>query len=200
MQSDARGLETIFFIVLAIAASLLVAWIASAIIGTALELLVSGSARMRKLALDSRKRASLIPRLKRRRDGLRQLIDQQRDAVNAAQNQRATLIKTLKKIQSSGDELVRVIGNDIIDHRCYTFIVGNRYVLSYLSKGQPHPLLDESWKSGQRVEVWASSLMSARVAVTERYPTTFGYFVDRLEAKAPRADGDDDRTDAAMVA
>jgi hypothetical protein len=75
------------------------------------------------------------------------------------------------------------IGSDLVGTRCYTFSVSNRYVTEYVSKGQKHPLLDDSWKSGQLVEVWSKSLMDARIVIADRYPATAGYVVEMLKDK-----------------
>ncbi len=78
---------------------------------------------------------------------------------------------------------MRQIGENTVGTNCYNFLVANRYVLSHVAKGQKHPLLDESWKNGQLVEVWAKSLIDARIAVVDRFPATFGFFVEKLAVK-----------------
>ncbi len=179
-QADARWLEVGIFVIFV----LVLAWGVSGLLCLAAEILFEGSARARKYRAGIEMRAILITRFKKRRTDLLAVMDQRTEAVNEIQGQRGSLIKRLNKIRATRDQLVRQIGESVVGKNCYNFVVANRYVLSYIAKGQQHPLLDESWKSGQLVEVWAKSLMDARVTVVDRYPATLGYFVEKLEARA----------------
>ena len=188
-QADARGLEIgIFVLFVAV-----LAWAVSGLFSMGLEMVFENSGRARKFRAAIDKRAAFIPRFKKRRDYLHQLVDQRNEGVNTLQTQRATLTKKLNKLRVSRDQLVRQIGENTVGTNCYNFLVANRYVLSYVAKGQQHPLLDESWKNGQLVEVWSKSLMDARIAVVERYPATFGFFVEKLAVKGQESeDGNDE--------
>ncbi len=178
-QADARWLEISIFIVFV----LVLAWGVSGLFSMGLEMMLENSGRARAFRAAIEKRAALIPRFKKRRDYLRQIVDQRTEGANTLQTQRASLTKKLNKIRSSNDQLVRQIGENTVGTNCYNFLVANRYVLSHVAKGQKHPLLDESWKNGQLVEVWAKSLIDARIAVVDRFPATFGFFVEKLAVK-----------------
>ncbi|MEI6557336.1 MAG: hypothetical protein WCO00_02935 [Rhodospirillaceae bacterium] len=178
-QADARGLELVLFL----AFILLLAWGVSSLFTMGIQVMVENSGRARKFRDAIERRAAFIPKFKRRRDFLLQVVDQRNEASNSLQTQRANLRKKHNKILAARDQLVRQIGENTVGTNCYNFLVANRYVLSYVAKGQQHPLLDESWKNGQLVEVWARSLMEARIAVVERFPATFGFFVEKLGLK-----------------
>ena len=152
----------------------------------ALELLLANSGPIRWLQTAINKRASLIPRFKRRCEHMLKVVEQRQEVVENVQNQRSALVKRINKIRGEKDQLVRQIGEDTASTSCHSFLVSNRYVLAYFNKGQKHPLLDVSWKNGQLVEVWAKSLIDARIMVAERYPATTGYIVEKFG----QADGD----------
>ncbi len=186
-QADARWLEIGIFVVFVA----VLAWAVSGLFSLAVEVVLEGSGRARKYRAAIDMRATLISRFKKRRGVLLSVVDQRNDEVNAIQGQRAALIKRLNKLRSAKDQLVRQIGENTTGSHRYNFVVANRYVLSYVAKGQQHPLLDESWKHGQLVEVWAKSLMDARITVVDRYPATLGYFVEKLEGKSKNGEEED---------
>ncbi len=186
LQADARGLEIGIFIVFVV----VLAWGVSGLFGMGLEMLFENSGRARRFREAIEKRAAFIPRFKKRREYLVQIVDQRNEGANTLQTRRATLNKKLNKLNTARDQLVRQIGESTTGTNCYNFLVANRYVLQYVAKGQQHPLLDESWKNGQLVEVWSKSLMDARIAVVERYPATFGFYVEKLAVKGQEDDDD----------
>ena len=185
-QADARGLEMGLFALFV----LFLAWVVSGLLAMGLQMLFENSGRVRLIREAIERRAVFLPRFKRRREQLLQAVDQRNEGVNALQTQRAKLTKQLNKIKGAENQLVRQINENTIGTNCYQFLVANRYVLQYVAKGQQHPLLDESWKGGQVVEVWAKSLIDARIAVVERYPATFGFFVEKLAVKGQEEEGD----------
>ena len=183
-QADARGLEMGIFILFV----MVLAWGVSGLFGMGLEVLLQNSGRARKFRDIIERRAVFIPRFKKRRDYLARVVDQRNENANTLQAERSKLNMKLTKLKSAKDQLVRQIGENTVGTNCYNFLVANRYVLQYVAKGQQHPLLDESWKNGQLVEVWSKSLMDARLAVVERYPATFGFFVEKLAVKGQEPD------------
>ena len=185
-QADARGLEVGIFMLFVI----VLAWGVSGLLSMGIEVLLENSGRARSFRASIEKRATFIPRFKKRREYLLKVVDQRNEGANTLQTERAKLNKKLNKLKSANDQLVRQIGESTVGSNCYSFLVANRYVLQYVAKGQQHPLLDDSWKNGQLVEVWSKTLMDARIAVVERYPATFGYFVEKLAVKG--MDNDDD--------
>ena len=187
-QADARWLEMGIFSVFI----LILAWAVSGLFSMGLEVIFESSGKARKFRDAIEKRAALIPRFKKRRDHLFQIVDQRNEGANTLQAQRAKLTKKFNKAKTARDQLVRQIGENTTGTNCYNFLVANRYVLQYAAKAQQHPLLDESWKNGQLVEVWSKSLMDARIAVVDRYPATFGFFVEKLAVKGmEEEDGDE---------
>ena len=186
LQADARGLEMGIFALFI----LFLAWMVSGLMAMGLQMLFENSGRARGLREAIERRAVFLPRFKRRRENLLQLIDQRNEGVNALQTQRVKLTKQLNKVKSAENQLVRQINENTVGTNCYQFLVANRYVLQHVSKGQQHPLLDESWKGGQVVEVWSKSLIDARIAVVDRYPATFGFFVEKLAVKGQEDEGD----------
>ena len=175
-QADARGIEIVIFG----AFVLLLAWAVSGLLSMALEILIENSGPTRKLHVAIDRRASFIPRFKRRCEHLMKAVEQRNETVTNIQNQRSILVRKINKIRATKDQLVRQIEEQTAKTSCHSFLVSNRYVLAYFNKGQKHPLLDESWKNGQLVEVWAKSLIDARIMVAERYPATTGYIVEKL--------------------
>ncbi|MEI8396077.1 MAG: hypothetical protein WCF85_15170 [Rhodospirillaceae bacterium] len=182
LTADARMLEMIMMG----AAMVLLAWGASVIFVHAFDLMLQNSGRAKRMRAAVARRAKLIPRFNARREVLVGQVDAANEKVKERNGVRVALKRKLNKIIAAKDMLVRQVGEPTNGLNCYSFVVANKYVLSYSTKGQKHPLLDESWKNGQLVEVWARSVLDARVAVVERFPATLGYFVDK--ASAPGAE------------
>ncbi len=178
IQSDARGIELVIFASLAIG----FAWIFAEVLSMAIAKIVENSGRSRRYIEAITQRAALIPRFKKRRERLQQTVEQKDDEAKTLGNRRNSLTSRLRNIKSSSDYFVREIGANVEGTRCFTFSVSNRYVVDYVAKGQKHPLLDDSWKSGQLVEVWSKSLMDARVVVAEKYSASLGYVVENIRA------------------
>ena len=179
LQADTRGIELVIFFAIAVALAWIVAEVLSA--GIAIVAQNSGKARHHINAID--KRAAIIPSFKKRRGRLSQVVEQKNDETTALDKQRNLMLRGLNKINKQSAYLIREVGSNLNGTKAYTFSVSNRYVTEYVSKGQKHPLLDDSWKSGQLVVVWAKSLMDARVVVADIYSATAGYVVQMLKDK-----------------
>ena len=172
-ESDARSIE----LVIVALCALFAAWAAATFIAMAISYAMKNVGTPRKLRDKIERRSPLISRLKNRRDYLIQQAETANDHVKNLQKARSNFKQKVSKLANAKDILVRQSGEDLVGTNCYNFVVANRYVLNYAAKGQKHPLLDDSWKIGQLVEVWASSMLEARVAIVERYPATQGFFV-----------------------
>ena len=185
-QADARGLETgifaLFFIILL--------WVVSGLFSLGVAALVESSGPLGELRDAVERRAAFIPRFKRRRDFLVKMVTERNEYANTMQTHRATLKKKLNKLRTAQDLMVRQVGESTVGAVCHTFVVVNRYVVSYAARGVQHPLLDDSWKSGQLVEAWSRSPGDAFAAVVDRYPTNLGFQVQKLEETGKDGGGD----------
>ncbi len=179
LQSDTRGIELFIFVAIAIGG----AWILSEILSMLIAKLVEGSGRARRYIENLNRYAGYIPRFKKRQEALYHIVDKSNESNNTLEKQWNVLSSTHRKLASASDYYLREIGSNATGTTRYTFSVSNRYVIEYVAKGQKHPLLDDSWKSGQLVEVWAKSLMDARIVMADRYPATAGYVVEMLKDK-----------------
>jgi len=185
-ESDARWVELAILGVFV----LVVAWVAASLFALALEYLIANARRFRMLKDAIDRRTPLVSRFKRRFEKLVEKVNVLNDQVEEVQAARVSQLRKLKKLNSACDQLVRQIGENIDGTSCFNFSVSNRYVLAYATKGQSHPLLDESWKSGQLVEVWAPTAAEASLAVMERYPCNVGFVIGKVgedeEAAGPK--------------
>jgi len=179
LEADARLIELAIVTLFVIA----LAWGASSLFALALDVLLANARGPRQLRDALNRRGPLVPRFSKRRQGLLDTVNKLNDQLEEVQFNRANLQRKLKKLVSAKDQVVRQIGESTEGMSCHSFTVVNRYVLAYATKGQQHPQLDESWKSGQLVEVWAPSALEAHVAVVERYPSTFGFVVGKAGAE-----------------
>ncbi|WP_448206382.1 hypothetical protein [Azospirillum sp. sgz302134] len=120
---------------------------------------------------------------------LRKVQDEIRDLMR----RRQALDRQIKDAQQSGDQIVRLVGEEIAGTPCYIAQVVNKYVGSGAQKH--HAFIDASWALPQTMEVWARTMPVARAEIERRYPPAFGYVVLRLQdvAHGPA----DDTSDAA---
>ncbi len=130
-------------------------------------------------------RARLETAFEHRRETLRgQFADLER-AIVAGSKRRQTMEKQLIDVKTSGDVLVRLVGDENADYECFLARIGNRYVSSRGDVDQKHAFIDSSWASPQIVEIWAPSMGEARSLLEKRYPPAFGYTVHHLSAVEP---------------
>ncbi len=183
--SDARMIELVIMGLVILA----MAWAAATSFGVAFEYMVENSGRQRGLRAKISRLGKVIPRFKQRYDVSLEKSLSAKDYVSSLRSKCGSLRNKHTKLVTATDRLVRQIGEDAGANRCYLFLVTNRSVLSYAARGVKHPLLDDSWKVGQMIEVWASTMAEARVAVLERYPVTLGFAVDMGEQSEDRAGG-----------
>ena len=165
LQSDSRGIELVIFTAMAIGAS----WFLSEVLCIVIAKIAANSKRAGRYRDTINRYAATLNKFKRRRESLLQVVDQKTEGANTLTRQRDNLTMKLNKLNKSSNYFVREIGREAEGLSCYTFSVSNTYVIEYVAKGQKHPLLDDSWKSGQLVEVWASALMDARILIADRY-------------------------------
>ena len=187
LRADARWIEICIFTVFA----LIIIWSASSLVCMAIDAIVHNTSKIKLLRSELQKRKLLIPRQKKRHDHLKHTISSRNDGLQTVQSERIKLVARLNKIKHTSDHFIREIGEANGANKCYDFIVSNRYVLQYVSKGQQHPLLDGSWSSGQLVNVWAASLLDARVMIAGRYPVSFGYVIEKLKVKRKAGESGD---------
>ena len=178
LQSDVRGIELVIILLVSIG----IAWFFAEVLSMLVARVAAKSGRARRYVEALNLRAEMIPGFKKRREKLRKVVEQRNDGASTLESRRNILSGKLKKINTTSDYFVREIGANVDGSRCYTFSVSNRYVHDCVVKGQKHPLLDESWKSGQLVEVWSKSLMDARVVIAERYSASMGYVVENIKS------------------
>ena len=117
---------------------------------------------------------------------LRKIEDDIRDLMKRRQN----LEWKVKDSQGSGDQLVRLIGEENTGTPCYIAQVVNKYVGTAAYQQKQHAFIDSSWAQPQTVEVWARSMPEARGEIERRYPPAFGFVVVRMQdvgAPAPVA-------------
>jgi len=162
--------------------SLLLGWLFAEVLSLAVAKIAENSRQSRQYIEALKRRAALIPGFKKRRERLLQVVEVQNDRAANLGNRRGSLSKRLRKINATTDYFVREVGCSVEGAKCYTFAVSNRYVNDYVAKGQKHTLLDESWKSGQIVDVWSKSLVEARVVVAEKYSASLGYVVENIKS------------------
>ena len=118
---------------------------------------------------------------------LRKIEDEIRDLLR----RRQALERQMRDSQHSGDQLIRLIGEEIAGTPCYTAQVVNKYVGSGANQHKQHAFIDSSWALPQTMEVWARTMPVARAEIERRYPPAFGYVVLRLQdaAQADRFGG-----------
>lgn len=178
-ESDARWIELVIMGL----AVLALAWGAASLFAAALDLLLKNAGRARRLRDTISRRGPLVTRFKKRCAALVEKVNIVNDQLEEVQAARAALYRKLRILVATRDQLVRQIGDNTDGTSCFRFLVANRYVLAAATKGQTHPMLDESWKSPQLVEVWAESPAEAVAAISERYPVTFGYVIGKANGE-----------------
>lgn len=127
------------------------------------------------------KRAKLETRLEARRS---ERVGELKEAEGAVQDlirRKAALERQLKDNQRTGDQLVRLIGEEIAGTPCYIAMVVNKYVGSANFQQKEHAFIDRSWSQPQIVEVWTRTAAEARAEIERRYPPAFGYVITRLQ-------------------
>jgi hypothetical protein len=178
LESDARPVEMLLFVIFLVIA----AWTLSSLLAAGLEALFDRMGDRGRLQGIVSRRMPLATGFQKRREALIENLQGHTERLKDAIGLRNNLKLKLKKLASARNQLVRQIGEPGENTNCYSFVVANRYVMTYVAKDQQHPLLDNSWHTGQLVEVWAPSLLDAQLQVVDRYPASAGYFV---EATAP---------------
>ncbi|WP_211102240.1 hypothetical protein [Azospirillum brasilense] len=113
-----------------------------------------------------------------------QRIDDLRKAerdIGDATRRRQTLERRLRDLQHRGDELRRLIGEEVAGTPCYIAQVANKYVGGGANQQAQHAFIDSGWARPQTVEVWARTMPVARAEIERRYPPAFGYVVLRIQ-------------------
>ncbi len=175
--ADARTLEICIFGLLA----LIALWLVSELFSLGIATLVENSGPLRHLQSDADLRRLLFARFGNRRQKMVSIVTERNEIANSLQSKRASLKRKLNKLKTEGDSIVRHVGENITGTNIYFFVVNNRYALSYAARGKHHPMLDESWKEGQVVEVWSKSPEQALAATYDRYPNNLGFQVKKLD-------------------
>lgn len=175
-QSDARWLELGLMVLLVVVLS----WGAASLLALGLGAAFRNARRPRRLRDTIDRRAPLVPGFKKRCDSLAGKLSALNQQVEEVHTVRSLQQRRLRRATDAQDQVVHEIGENLVGTRCFRFVVANRYVKAYADKGQLHPLLDPSWARGQLVEVWAPGATEAQVAVTERFPGTFGFVAAKV--------------------
>ncbi|MBB3263174.1 hypothetical protein FHW79_000761 [Azospirillum sp. OGB3] len=119
-----------------------------------------------------------------------QRIDDLRKAekdIGEALRRRQTLERRLRDLQHRGDDLLRLIGEEVAGTPCYIAQVANKYIGSGANQQAQHAFIDSGWARPQTVEVWARTMPVARAEIERRYPPAFGYVVLRIQ-EAPQGE------------
>ncbi|TWA69243.1 hypothetical protein FBZ82_105402 [Azospirillum brasilense] len=103
-----------------------------------------------------------------------------------ALRRRQSLERRLRDLQNRGDDLLRLIGEEVAGTPCYIAQVVNKYVGDGTNQPAQHAFIDSGWARPQTVEVWARTMPVARAEIERRYPPAFGYVVLRIQ-EAPQA-------------
>lgn len=117
-----------------------------------------------------------------------QRIDELRKAekeVGDALCRRQALERRLRDLQHRGDDILRLVGEEVAGTPCYIAQVANKYIGNGANQQTQHAFIDSGWARPQTVEVWARTMPVARAEIERRYPPAFGYVVLRIQ-EAPR--------------
>lgn len=131
------------------------------------------------------RRAKLETRLEARRTQRTAELRRAESDVNDVMRRRQVLERRLRDLQRSGDEILRLIGEEVAGTPCFIAQVVNKYVGAGANQQAQHAFIDSSWAQPQSVEVWARTMPVARAEIERRYPPAFGYVVLRIQ-EAPR--------------
>lgn len=102
-------------------------------------------------------------------------------AVEDSMRRRTVLERQMKDSQRSGEQLVRLIGEEVAGTPCYLAMVVNKYVGTANFQQKEHAFIDSNWSQPQSIEVWAKSMPVARAEIERRYPPAFGYVITRMQ-------------------
>ena len=177
LNADVRWFEVALVAIFVIA----VAWLLSMLLASGIESLIEQAHKPRMLAREIRIRHDFLTKISKRREKLLAIFRTKDGEVNTIKQVKGIVQQKIRKLKQSSDQLVRQLGEENDDNRRYRFVVANRYVADYVAKGQKHPMLDDAWQRGQLVEVFARSLIEARVAISERYSASLGYFAEEIK-------------------
>lgn len=127
------------------------------------------------------RRAKLETKLEARRTERVGELKEAEGAVQDVMRRRQTLERQLKEAQKSGEQIMRLIGEEASGTPCYVAMVVNKYVGTANFQQKQHAYIDSSWAQPQPVEVWARNMAEARAEVERHYPPAFGYVIARLQ-------------------
>ncbi|MDQ2103845.1 hypothetical protein [Azospirillum isscasi] len=141
-----------------------------------------GNGNLREaIARRAKLEAGLDARKTRRTAELRKAEAEAGDAMR----RRQALERRLRDLQRSGDEILRVIGEEVAGMPCYNAQVVNKYIGTGAHQQTQHAFIDSTWAQPQSVEVWARTMPVARAEIERRYPPAFGYVVLRIQEAPP---------------
>lgn len=126
------------------------------------------------------RRAKLETGLEARKDQRAAELRKVNEEIRDLMRRRQALERQLKDAQHSGDQIIRLVGEELEGTPCYIAQVVNKYVGSAAQQKQ-HAFIDSSWALPQTMEVWARTMPVARAEIERRYPPAFGYVVVRLQ-------------------
>ena len=107
------------------------------------------------------------------------------EEAGEALRRRQSLERRLRDLQHRGDDLLRLIGEEVAGTPCYIAQVSNKYGGGGANQQAQHAFIDSGWARPQTVEVWARTMPVARAEIERRYPPAFGYVVLRIQ-EAPQ--------------
>ncbi|WP_175426412.1 hypothetical protein [Azospirillum brasilense] len=113
-----------------------------------------------------------------------QRIDDLRKAekdVGDTLRRRQALERRLRDLQHRGDDILRLVGEEVAGTPCYIAQVANKYVGVGTNQQMQHAFIDSAWARPQTVEAWARTMPVARAEIERRYPPAFGYVVLRIQ-------------------
>ncbi|WP_174436734.1 hypothetical protein [Azospirillum brasilense] len=131
------------------------------------------------------RRAKLEARFEARRTQRVADLRKAEEEVSEALRRRQALERRLRDLQHRGDDLLRLIGEEVAGTPCYIAQVANKYIGSGANQQAHHAFIDSGWAKPQTVEVWARTMPVARTEIERRYPPAFGYVVLRIQ-EAPQ--------------
>ncbi len=127
------------------------------------------------------RRAKMETRFEARRTDRVGELKEAKAAVEEAMQRRTLLERRLKDSQRVGEQVVRLIGEEVAGRPCYLALVVNKYVGTANFQQSQHAFIDSGWAQPQSIEVWAKSMAEARAEIERRYPPAFGYAITRMQ-------------------
>lgn len=127
------------------------------------------------------RRAKLETKFEARRTARVGELKEAEGQVQDMMRRRQTLERQLKDAQRSGEQIMRLIGEETTGTPCYVAMVVNKYVGSANFQQKQHAFIDSSWSQPQPVEIWARSMAEARSEIERHYPPAFGYVITRMQ-------------------